>query len=307
MCAACQFAKQKVRTAPRTRRTVVVDQVDALRRDNLFPGQRVSVDHFICSTKGRLFTSRGKSNEGDLYTGGCIFVDHASGHVHVEFQAHLNTHETLQAKEQYELLCRDVGVVPQEYQADNGKAFTSHAFSNHLATFQQTIRFASVGAHHHNGVAERSIQTIMSIARAMMLHAAIHWPQVADPQLWPMAVKQAVYLWNHMPVESTGILPHDLFTRLRWAQSKFKDVHVWGCPVYVLDRRLSDGNKLPRWSARSQRCVYVGLSDQHATSVPLVLNLETGSITPQFHVVFDDWFATVASDPAELPDFNTAA
>jgi hypothetical protein len=53
--------------------------------------------------------------------------------------------------------------------------------------------------------------------------------------------------------------------------------------------------------------VYVGLSDQHATSVPLVLNLETGSITPQFHVVFDDWFATVASDPAELPDFDTAA
>jgi outer membrane biosynthesis protein TonB len=41
--------------------------------------------------------------------------------------------------------------------------------------------------------------------------------------------------------------------------------------------------------------------------VPLVLNLETGSITPQFHVVFDDWFATVASHPAELPDFNTPA
>jgi hypothetical protein len=70
----------------------------------------------------------------------------------------------------------------------------------------------------------------MSIARAMMLHAAIHWPQVADPQLWPMAVKQAIYLWNHMPVESTGISPHDLYTSSRWAQSKFQDVHVWGCP-----------------------------------------------------------------------------
>jgi hypothetical protein len=37
----------------------------------------------------------------------------------------------------------------------------------------------------------------------------------------------------------------------------------------------------------------------------LVLNLETGAITAQFHVVFDDWFATVAADPSALPDFST--
>jgi len=39
--------------------------------------------------------------------------------------------------------------------------------------------------------------------------------------------------------------------------------------------------------------------------VPLVLSPETGSITPQFHVVFDDWFATVASEDGALPDFNS--
>jgi hypothetical protein len=116
-----------------------------------------------------------------------------------------------------------------------------------------------------------------------------------------MAVKQAVYLWNHMPAELTGISPHNLFSCSRWAKSKFQDIHVWDCSVYVLDRRLSHGNKLPRWSAHSQQCVYVSLNDKHATSVPLVLNLETGSITPQFHVIFDEWFATVASDPQSSP------
>ncbi len=34
-----------------------------------------------------------------MYCGGCIFVDHASSHVHVEFQSHLTTHETLKAND----------------------------------------------------------------------------------------------------------------------------------------------------------------------------------------------------------------
>jgi hypothetical protein len=38
--------------------------------------------------------------------------------------------------------------------------------------------------------------------------------------------------------------------------------------------------------------------------VPLVLNPETGAITAQFHVVFDDWFPTVTSMENELPDLN---
>ena len=37
----------------------------------------------------------------------------------------------------------------------------------------------------------------------------------------------------------------------------------------------------------------------------MVLNPDTGSITPQFHVVFDDWFATVGTSASALPDFNS--
>ena len=49
----------------------------------------------------------------------------------------------------------------------------------------------------------------------------------------------------------------------------------------------------------------VGMSPKHASSVPLVLNPFTGTITAQFHVVFDDWFATVSATPGQLPDFNS--
>jgi hypothetical protein len=240
-----------------------------------------------------------------MFDGGCIFVDHASGYVHVEFQTTLNSHETLQAKERYELMCRDVGVIPQAYLSDNGSAFASADFARHLSSFQQTMRFAGAGAHHHNAVAERSIRTIMSVARTMMLHAAIHWPDVADSCLWPMAVAHAVFLHNHVPNPSTGISPIDIFTKTRWEQRKLHDLHVWGCPVYVLDKTLSDGKKLPRWKPRSRRSINMGQSPKHASTVPLVLNPESGAITAQFHVVFDDWFATVASSEEDLPDFQS--
>jgi hypothetical protein len=305
-CAACQFGKQKRRPTPGKTSSIVRDRAGVLSQDHLSPGQRVSVDHFVCSTKGRLFGSRGKSNENDMYCGGCIFVDHSSNHVHVEFQAHLNTHETLKAKENYELMCRDLGVVAQSFLTDNGSAFSSKEFASELAKFEQIIRFAGTGAHHHNGRAERSIQTIMAIARTMMLHSAIHWPDVADACLWPMAVQHAVFLHNHMPNEDTGISPHDIFTRSRWEQRKFHDLHVWGCPVYVLEKAMHDGRKLPRWQPRSHRTMNMGLSaNHHASTVPLVLNLSTGYINSQFNIVFDDWFATVAASAEALPDFNS--
>ena len=109
-----------------------------------------------------------------------------------------------------------------------------------------------------------------------------------------------------MPDPRTGLSPSDVFTKTQWEQKKLTDVHVWGCPVYVLDKMISDGKKLPRWSPRSTRTVNLGFSDKHASSVPLVLNLQTGYITAQFHIVFDDWFATVSASADDLPNFNDA-
>ena len=277
-----------------------------LRKENLLLGQCISVDHFVCSTNGRLFTSRGKTSALErLYCGGCLFVDHASGFVHVEHQSSLSSHDTMRAKEKFELFCRDHGVLPQKYMSDNASAFTSKSFTDHLRIYRQWNSFAGAGAHHHNGISERCIRTIMAIARTMMLHSAIHCPDMADATLWPMAVSHAVFLWNHLPGLDTGLSPSDLFTKSRWPQQRFHDLHVWGCPVYVLNKTISDGKKIPKWQPRSTRMKYMGLSPKHASSVPLVLNPTTGSLTAQFHAVFDDWFATVGASADQLPDLNS--
>ena len=299
-CAACQFGKQTIRPAPGITNSIVKDRQGVISAEQLFPGQQVSVDHFVCSTLGCTFESKGHGPVQSRYKGGCIFVDSASNNVFIYLQRLLTTHETLEAKKAFEDYCASEGVIPQTYLSDNGAAFTSQQYTEELSKFSQISKFAGVGAHHHNAKAERAIRTIMSIARTMMLHAAIHWPDTADPALWPMAVKHAEYLFNHIPDPSTGLSPHDIFTRTRWPLKKLHDLHVFGCPAYVLDKTIQDGKKIPRWKPRSDRRIYVGVSHSHASTVGLCLNLTTGAITPQYHVVYDDEFATVSSTPEDL-------
>ena len=46
----------------------------------------------------------------------------------------------------------------------------------------------------------------------------------------------------------------------------------------------------------------MGHSPLHASTVGLVRNLQTGSITPQFHLVYDDYFETVHSRDDQEPE-----
>ena len=207
MCTACQFAKQRRKPMPGTVVKPIKEETNTLKRDKLFPGQEISIDHFLCNPLGRLLNTYGREKADAKYKGGCIFVDHSSNMTHVELQTHLNSHATLEAKKNFDAMCAEHGVVPQSFLSDNGTSFVNKDFEQYLQSFHQTIRHSAVGAHHSNGIAERGISTILSIARAMLHHSAIHWPDVADVTLWPLAVLHAVYIWNRIPREDTGRSP----------------------------------------------------------------------------------------------------
>ena len=304
-CAACCYAKAKRRPVERTKTThsSVRDEPKSLKADILYPGQEISVDHLVSSVAGRLYGGYGKGSKESMFKGSALFVDNATGFVEAHHQTALNSHETLRSKEKFEANCRDVGVVPQRYRSDNAAIFHSRDYKAHLEQFSQTQKFAGVGQHHANGIVEKSIQDIQSTARTMLVHLAIHWPDQADLSLWPMAIDHAVFLHNHLPNPTTGLSPMDKFSRQRFPHSKYHDLHVFGCPCYVLDKKIADGKTLPKFKPRSERHVYLGFSPFHASSVPLVLNPRTGAITAQFNCVFDDWFATIATPVDDVPDF----
>jgi hypothetical protein len=67
-----------------------------------------------------------------MFDGGCVFIDSATGFIHLVLQVNLNTHEMLNAIHEFEQVCRDHGVVPQLYHSDNASVFKSEGMERSL-------------------------------------------------------------------------------------------------------------------------------------------------------------------------------
>lgn len=295
VCTACQYGKQTRRPDETTTTSKRSDHQGNLLVNQLTPGDRIFVDHLESRTRGRLFHTAGHEPAADKFCGAMVFCDAASGYIHVEPQVTLNATDTILAKDSFERMALQLGITVNAYHTDNG-VFKSQRFVHEIHTNAQSIRFSGVGAKWQNGVAEGAIRIIVSRARTMMLHASLHWPEMDDESLWPMAISHASYMYNHTPNEHTGIAPIETFTGTISDGQALRNLHTWGCPAYVLEPRLHDsGSKIPKWQPRSRRAQYMGVSPVHAETVGLVRNLHTGYISPQYHLVFDDWFETVSS------------
>ena len=73
-----------------------------LNKDHLLPGQMVSEDCYISRALGRLYHKKGKSDQSDIFSGGCVFIDHASGYVSIKNQVAINATETIKEKLNFE-------------------------------------------------------------------------------------------------------------------------------------------------------------------------------------------------------------
>jgi hypothetical protein len=290
-CASCILGKME-RMPKSTTFSKGSKDKHSLKGNDLLPGARISLDQYVLTVKGR--SIRNSSINSQKYNGGTIFVDHASGRIFNHHQVSLRAGETLIGKRMLEREARDLGFKLQGFLADNG-VFKADEFQEDVHRKNQSIRFSGVGAHHQNGVAERAIKTISYLTRTNLIHSAIRWPGQNDLELWPLAFDHSVYIYNNLPSQD-GLSPQE-----KWSSTKFfnydhlRRLHPWGCPAYVLDPKLQDGKKLPKWSPRSRQGKFVGISKEHASTVALVLNPSTKRISPQFHVLFDDFFSTVRS------------
>ena len=304
-CTACLCAKAHVRSPAATKPitsandTKFVERINSgeknkkkLKRSHTHRGDCVSADHYMSGVPGRLPHTYGRERHG--YTCGTLFVDHASCKIFNFCQLSTSAVETISNKHKLETMAKHEGFKIKSYHSDNG-TFASAAFKQDCDQQGQKYTFSGVGAHHQNGVAERNIQTVACWARASMIHAAMRWPAKAAVKYWPMAISYAVWVFNRLPQVDTGVTPNEIWSESRSSHEDFRRAHVFGCPVYVLDPKLQDGHKIPKWDPRARLGMFLGYSDVHSSLVPLVLNVRTGKISPQYHVIFDDEFATVHS------------
>ena len=192
-------------------------------------------------TLGRLPHKKGKELKNKTYTGGTIFIDHACQYDFVTHQISLNAGETIRAKHAFEQVGLSFGVKVKQHLTDN-TPFSSESFLKDIQVQNQNIKFSGVGAHHQNGVAKRSIETVMQLTHAMMCHATIMWPDQENLELWLFAMHHAVYIYNNVPKPNHKRSPVELLSKsFQIDYNHLHRLHVFGCPCCVLDPKLQDG------------------------------------------------------------------
>ena len=131
-----------------------------LKNNYLVFGQQVSVDLFHSALPGHLCYPKRHTDDKGMFHGGCIFLDHASGYIQVQYQVTFSADETIKDKLPYKRDEANYGVCIQAYHTDNG-VFFSKDFMDGSIEKDQYICFSGSGAANHNGVAEIGMQTVI--------------------------------------------------------------------------------------------------------------------------------------------------
>ena len=72
-----------------------------LKKDYLLTGKMMSADHY----------TKGKSDQYEIFSGECVFIEHFSGYVRIKHQVAINATETVKAKLTFESEDKSQGVV----------------------------------------------------------------------------------------------------------------------------------------------------------------------------------------------------
>ena len=261
------------------------------RAQDNFAGANTSTDQMISPYGGMIPQVKGRLMKAKYYAA-TIFVDHHTDFTYVHLQKDTTAEATLEAKNAYEHLLQTFGHKVLAYHADNGR-FAEKMFVGDVRDKAQNITYCGVGSHHQNGIAERKIRTLGEDARTMLAHGQHLWPEAVTKTLWPFAYKASCRSRNRYKLDDKLLCPEEKLTGLKVNQ-EIRNEHPLFCPVFVLDSKLQGTiGGLPKWNPRARAGIYLGHSPDHASNVALVLNLATGLVSPQYHVIFDDDFSTV--------------
>ena len=147
--------------------------------------------------------------------------------------------------------------VPEESYFTYNCIYNSKEFNRDMHVKVQIIRHSGVGGNYHNRVAYSGIKNVVRISRTMIIHASLRWSDASGKSLWTMDMSHAVNLHNHTPHISRCMSPEEVWKGSKYPHSDLHNTNPWGCPAYVLEQILQDGNKLPKCMPRSRKGQYL--------------------------------------------------
>jgi hypothetical protein len=172
-----------------------------------------------------------------------IFVDDATRRVKMYPMAGKTEDDYLLALKKY---IPDVGQPMAILRSDGASEFQSQQCQQFYAEHRIKREITPADTPQYNGVAERAIQSVFQMARALRLQADV------PLHLAPFAVMYAVHIYNSVSHKALkGHTPHEAWTGEVPDASQFR---VFGCKVWV----MSTQKHLPKFSSRSRCGVFLG-------------------------------------------------
>ena len=170
-----------------------------------------------------------------------------------------------------------VKVVQHSYHCDNGR-FADNAFKQSVAASNQTITYCGINAHFQNGRAEQKIRDLWESVRTQLLHVINRWQGTVTVNLWPYALRYAADVHNLLPTATSLLCPQQRGYSGVKVDANLNIFHAFGCR---------------HWAPRARLRINLGFSTRHARTVYNILNINTATVSPQFHVKHDDFFESI--------------
>ena len=91
------------------------------------------------------------------------------------------------------------------------------------------------------GQKKGSVNTVVTMARTMFMHAALRFPEdTISTDIWSMAMDYVVWFYNQIPDMHSGLSTIEIWSRSKFepVSETFSNCHVWCYPKYVLEAKL---------------------------------------------------------------------
>jgi transposase InsO family protein len=182
--------------------------------------------------------------EGERYLS--LTVDKASGHIHGDclqtkdqsFESFTNYSSQVQTK---------FGRPIKKLWTDRGGEYVNHEFADHAKASGMEHHFSVATVSQQNGLVERAMRTVLSVARALLDFGSVR------KNRWPDACLYAVYLINRRPSRRLG--GRDRMTVWSGTTANLDSLRVFGCEVW---RHIPVAQRI-KLDDRAERCVFLGV------------------------------------------------
>jgi hypothetical protein len=215
---------------------------------------------------------------------GMIYCDDENSFGMIDFVKDKSLQTVTSTILKWKLVADDMGYRLQQLQFDSDPIFENEELEEILVKERISARFAPPGRHQSNGLVERMIQTVVGMARSMLIGSGL------PLKYWTYAMSYAMLIYNatlKSRFKDDEELKYKSPYLMMTGDMPVYDFPIFGC--YCISRN-PNALQGPAFDPRGRRGVFLGFDSQHH-DVYSVLNLETNEIVISEEVVLlEDYY-----------------